>query len=442
MSRLLRNLLAAGAATTVALALVPSPAGATAPGPTSTTNKAKGAAGWLAQQLIDGNHLVYAFDGKTVDYGGTEDLLYALASAGVGKSTIRTVLTYLRKNVADPNYLDIKNEDGYGPYDGSIGKAAVATQVAGGTATTFGGYNLLQQLKTDECTATSASCVGPGAAANIFSSISESLVITAEARGAAVSTNYAPSANAIEYFRSLQCTDGGFTSNTTGGAGCTSDVDATGYAIMALQALGGQSTAIGKAATWLESKRNGDGSWTSNGGENIDSTGLAVAGLKAAGRSTATSVAWLRSQQVTTGPTAGAGATRGALKYEGKFDAASSVKGTSDGLLGITRSSLATLTDASARNDLPLLKLATPHVMHAKVKSGNPQRVRGTGFANKELVVATVNGLRLGSAKSNANGTVHVTFTVRKSLSAWKHTVLLTGHRTGLEATASFLIRK
>lgn len=439
MSRLLRSLLVAGAATAVGLALVPSPASAASPAPAKTTNKAKGAAGWLAQQLVDGNHLVYAFDGKTFDGGGTADLIYALAGAGVGKAKTKAVIGYFEKNVE--SYVDIKNTDGYGPNDGGIAKTAIATLVAGANPTAFGGYNLLQQLKTDECATTSASCTA-GAAANVFSSISESLVITAEARGAALKASYAPSANAGKYFRSLQCADGGFTSATVGGAGCASDVDATGYAIMALQALGGQSTAIGKAATWLVSQRNSDGSWTSNGGENIDSTGLAVAGLKAAGRSTTTSVAWLRNQQVTTGPTAGAGATRGALKYQGKFDAASSVKGTSDGLLGITRSSLATLAGASARDDLPLLKLATPHVMHAKVKTGHPQRVRGTGFANKELVVATVNGLRLGSAKSNANGTVRVNFTVRTSLSAGKHTVLLSGHRTGLQATASFIIRK
>jgi hypothetical protein len=86
--------------------------------------------------------------------------------------------------------------------------------------------------------------------------------------------------------------------------------------------------------------------------------------------------------------------------------------------------------------------LATPHVMHATVKSGKTQRVRGTGFASVERVIATIHGTKVGSGKSNKNGTVHVKFTVRKSLSAGKHTVVLTGHRTGLQATASFLIRK
>jgi hypothetical protein len=440
MSRLLRTSLLVATAAAVTVATVPSASAAAPAGATpTTTNTAKAAAGWLAQQLVGGNHLVYSFDGKTFDGGGTADLIYALAGAGVGTSKISTVITYFEKHVE--TYVDIQNADGFGPNDGGIGKTALAAMVAGADPTAFGGYNLLQQLKTDECTGASATCAAPGAAANIFSSISESVVVAAEARGAAINPSYAPSADAVAYLLSLQCADGGFTSGTAGGSGCASDVDATGYAVMALQALGGHGAEIKRAGSWLMSQRNADGSWSSQGGKNIDSTGLATAALAVAGRATARSVSWLRDQQVTSGPTSGKGAERGALRYQGKFDPAASVKGTSDGILGITRSSLATLDVTGARSDLPLLALKPPHVLHASVHPGGTQRLRGTGFAAAERVVVTIHGKRLGSAVSDGNGTVHVTFTVRKSLAAGERAVVLTGHRSTLHSQATFVIR-
>ena len=64
-------------------------------------------------------------------------------------------------------------------------------------------------------------CPAPGAARNIYSSISESLAILSEARGArSYGSSYAPDAAAMSYFLSLQCANGGFTSDTTGGQKC------------------------------------------------------------------------------------------------------------------------------------------------------------------------------------------------------------------------------
>ena len=142
-----------------------------------------------------------------------------------------------------------------GPYDGSVGKTAVAALVAGVDPTHFGGYNLLHALKHDQCTTASepknnkdpdAGLPRVGAARNIYSSVSESLAILAEARGSAkYGSTYAPDSAAMSYFLSLQCANGGFTADTAGGAHCASDPDSTGYAIMALQAAG-QS-----AARWI-----------------------------------------------------------------------------------------------------------------------------------------------------------------------------------------------
>jgi hypothetical protein len=439
MSTLFRNLVAAVAATAVAIAVVPSAAAAATTSPQlapTTHNAAPGAAGWLAQQLVHGNHLVYSFDGTTFDGGGTADAIYALAASKSGKSTIDHAIAYFQKNVE--TYVDIKNTDGFGPNDGGIGKTALAAMVAGVSATSFGGYNLLRQLKTDECSTASVTCPAAGAAANIYSSISESVVITAEARAGG---KYRPSAPAVTYFLSLQCADGGFTTGTSGGSGCTPDVDATGYAVMALQALGGHAAQIKKAASWLVSKRSANGSWKSQGGANVDSTALAVVGLHIAGRPTAKSASWLRAQQMTSGPTTGTGASRGALKYQSKFDATASVKATSDGILGITRSSLATLKAAGAVKGRVVLALPTPQVAKATVLPGGAQRVLGAGFAAAERVIVTIGGKRLGRATSNKSGTATISFTVPKSFAAGKHTVVLIGQRSHLHSQTTFRTR-
>ena len=264
----------------------------------------------------------------------------------------------------------------------------------------------------------------------------------ARARGAKINATYGPTAAGIHYFLSLQCANGGFTTDTSGGARCVSDIDATGYAMQALRALGGHSVQLRRAAGWLMSKRNRDGSWTSQGGHNIDSTALAAAGLHAAGRHVPKSINWMVRQQVRTGPTVGKGASRGALKYQGKFDPAASVKATADGIFGITRADLATLRGVHAWRRQTVLALAAPHVAHRTVHSGHVERVRGTGFAARERVLASIHGERVGSAVSNAHGTVRISFVVGAGRVAGKHIVKLTGKRSKLSSHTTFRIRK
>jgi hypothetical protein len=421
------------AVATVALATGASGASGTAP--RTTTDPATAAAGWLAQQLVDGTHLVYAFDGKTFDGGGTADTIYALAAAKSGRSTLEAATGYLAAHVED--YVDINNTTGYGPSDGAIGKTAIAAFVAGADPTHFGGPNLLAQLKKDECTSASSSCPAAGAAANIFASISESLVLIAEARGAALDAKYAPSPAAVSYLLSLQCPNGGFTSDTSTAKGCSSDVDATGYAMMALRALGTQSSALNRAADWLISTRASNGSWSSQGAANVDSTGLAAAGLHAAGRSADSSRHWLAGQQVTTGPTLGAGASRGALKYLGKFDAASSIKGTADGLLGLVPGAdLATLTAAGSAAGTAVLALAAPSLRHPTITAGRLQTVTGTGFSAGETVRAVTRGYA-ATARADRAGSVSFSF---RAPAAGERIVTLTGRTSALATHASYRV--
>ncbi len=337
-------------------------------------------------------------------------------------------------------YVDIKNLDGYGPNDGGIGKTAIAAMVAGDDPTHFGPYNLLKHLKSDECPATATTCT-PGSAANSYSSVSESLVILAEARGARTyGSAYAPDAAALTYFLSLQCANGGFTSSTTGGSHCTADPDSTGYAIMALHADGHRPAALARAVHWLRGIRNSDGSWTAQGVHNVDSTGLAAAALAGQRVDTTRSKKWLASQQVTTGPTVGKGASRGALKYHGAFDASSSIKATADGLLGmVAYGDLATLTDHRAASGTAVLALAPARVAHPRVAAGGRQSVTATGFATRERVVARIGSHRVTTVTATKAGTVAVRFGVARSARGTRR-IILTGRFSRLSTARSFRV--
>ena len=244
------HLLRSGAAAiatiaTLALLLGTTSAVAAAPATPTTSDPAAAAAGWLARQLVDGTHLRTTYAGTTYDdYGGTADAVLGMSTAKVGGSTISAATAWLAKN-ADA-YTSLSDTSGApGPYDGSVAKLALVALVTGQDPTDFGGFNLLKALHDDQCTTTSnadgsdftkPACPAPGAASNIYSSVSESLAILVQAR---VSGANAPSSDAVTYFLSLQCPNGGFTGLTSA---CTTDSDAsadeTAYAVMALQALG------------------------------------------------------------------------------------------------------------------------------------------------------------------------------------------------------------
>lgn len=407
------------------------PAQAVTPPPT-TTDPAVGAAGWLAQQFVDGTHFDYPpTPGYPPAYWGglTASGIFALAATKTGATRIAAAADYMATQVAGD--ADLAGKFG-GPYDGSVATAALAAIVAGKDPTSFGTVNLLKQLKDDECPAAATKCT-PGAAANIYSSVSESLTILAEARGGAT---YAPSPDAVAYFLSLQCKDGGFTKDTTAcGSSNDSSIDETAYAAMALEALGGHQAELTAALDWLASQRAAGGYWVSQGGADVDSTGLAVAALDGAGRDVTAARSWLITQQMTTGPTVGAGASRGAIKYLGGFNAVSSIKATADALLGLApHGSLATLTSHGAIADSPVLALPAATASATRLRAGSRATVTLGGFAagEKVTVVAHSTPQSLGTATAGRNGTASLSFTVPATLSAGQHRITLTGQTSGL----------
>lgn len=450
----------AGAAVTLATAAVglvlfagATAQAATAPhgtAPQTTTDPAAAAAGWLARELTGGTHLRTTYAGTTYDdYGGTADAVLAMSTAKVSGSAIHAATDWLAAH-ADA-YASLHDTSGApGPYDGSVAKLALVAEATGRDATSFGGYNLLKALQDDQCTAvgnadgsdyTKAACPGVGAARNIYSSVSESLAILVEARAGGT---YAPSSDALTYFLSLQCPNGGFTGLTSA---CThnsdASVDETAYATMALQALssqqtGNQQAALTKAVDWLLHTRSSRGYWVAQGGPDVDSTGLATAALAAAGKNVGTSRAWLVSQQVTTGPSLGKGASRGALKYQGSFDKTASVKATADALPGLAKDgSFATLTDSGLSSAAPVLALAAPQ-LKSRVQRAGTQTVTGTGFAAGEKVRALLHSTPavVATGTTNSSGTVTLRFTVPDSATLGAHTVELVGLTSGLRSTS------
>jgi hypothetical protein len=193
---------------------------------------------------------------------------------------------------------------------------------------------------------------------------------------------------------------------------------------------------------WLQSTQNGSGYWVSQGGPNVDSTGVAAAGLNGYGVATPAARTWLAHQQVTTGPTIGAGASRGALAFEGHYDPPSEVKATSDGTLGLsTNASLATLTDAGATPDTAVLALAAPTLTARQVRQGATDTVTGTGFSQRETVTVTLAGRRVGSAAADANGTAALTLRVPISVAPGSAVLTLTGASSGLSSATTLLVR-
>lgn len=401
MSLLFRRAATAGAGL-AAVAITALTAIPSASATTVTTDRVQAGAGWLATQFVDNTHLpAWAgthFEqksqfGRFPIYGENADAIFGLAAAKAGGHKMHVALNYLVRNIE--GYTDISNADGFGPYDGSVAKLAVAAIVAGSDPRDVGGHDLIATLAADECEAASATCAAPGAAANIFSSISESFVLLAEVRAGAN-----PTPDAVSYFRSLQCANGGFTSGTAACGSGHTDVDATSYAIMALTALtalSGHPARLNHAVGWLRDHQHAKGFWVSQNVPNTNSTGLAAAALAGADRPLGRAREWLRAQQVAAGrPGAGA------FRYAGEFDRATgtapspSTLATAQALTGLVDDgSLATLTAAGATRDTKMYapRIAAPR----RVAVGSRVEIRLVAFAADEPVGCQLEAERAGT---------------------------------------------
>ncbi len=161
-----------------------------------------------------------------------------------------------------------------------------------------------------------------------------------------------PSSAAVEFLLSRQCADGGFALSSTGD--CTSDPDATSFAVQALDAVGGQDATIGEAAAYLKTRQlasGGVGGGTNTEAANSNSTGLAAAAFRIAGDDAALSKAQGYLDSMRFGCDAPA-AIRGAVAYDAEYFASTTeptsqlTRSTTQAILGSTDVSYADVTSA------------------------------------------------------------------------------------------------
>lgn len=300
---------------------------------------------WLVSQFEGGDHLLQG--PGLVDAGLTADGVYALAAAGVGRSTAVKAAAWL----AQPDQLNFLIGEGDESYVGGLVKLALVAQTLGTDPHAFAGVDLLERLAPlQEESGRYRDATGPGF--DQTNAFTQALAIIVLKRAAL------PSDQAVVYQVSTQCPDGGFPIAFEQ-APCKSDVDGTAMALQALLAVG-EKTASPKALTWLASQQKPDGGFPSaTAGANANSTGLAVGALVEGGLTQPAdkAVAYLKSLQV---GCSGPEARRGAVAYDSAgFEPYPAIRATAQAMLGLARVSLADVTASSAVPGVPAIDCTT-----------------------------------------------------------------------------------
>ncbi|WP_026423895.1 peptidase [Actinokineospora inagensis] len=310
--------------------------------PTHIPNQA--AAGWLARQLVDGDHMVTEFGGVTYpDQGLTIDVVLALAATRTADDHGAAALTWLSRPDVLGGYTGTDGES----YAGATAKTALAVEVRGGNPASFGGVDLIARLRSLQTPAGRFSDVS--AYGDYSNTITQSLAVIALGR-----THAGAPAKAVDFLVAAQCADGGFPV-AFGSATCVSDTDATGFVV---QALAAAHRSTGSALDWLVARQQSGGgiaSGAGNGTPNANSTALALQAFQAGYRVLPglRARAYLLTLRVTC---SGPAAARGAIAYDTNgFDAATAARATPQAALALSARPLSTLTAAGSSDDAPTL---------------------------------------------------------------------------------------
>lgn len=314
---------------------------------TPARQSADDAAGWLAGQLVDGDHLVTVFGGVSYpDTGLTVDGILAFASAGVANTAAGRATTYVATNLA--GYIGDGTTESYA---GATAKATLAAEVRGLDPASFGGVDLparLRALLTPSGRFSDKSAFG-----DFSNAFSQSLAVLALDR-----TPGGAPAPAVNFLAGTQCADGGFPLDLAA-TPCVSDTDSTAMVTQALQATG----RIGKSRqglTWLAGKQQANGGISVGTGDpavapNANTTGLAGQAFRAGLRLAAAQKAKTFVTGLQVG-CAGAPANRGAIAYDATgYNADTVVRATTQAVLGLGGRGLAQLTSAGSSAAEPTL---------------------------------------------------------------------------------------
>ncbi|MEU4443680.1 prenyltransferase/squalene oxidase repeat-containing protein [Actinosynnema sp. NPDC050801] len=332
-------------AAVAALASAPAARGEAPAVPTADVSDA--AAGWLARQLVDGDHFEIVFEGVAYpDQGLTLDALFAFTAAGVASDSADRAAAWVAEPEVIDNYLHFG--DAAQSFAGAHAKLALAAQVRGQDPTDFGGVDLITGLTALQ--APSGRFKDKSQDGDYSNGFTQAFAVLALDRWEG-----APKA-AVDYLVGAQCPDGGFPL-VLEAATCASHVDATAMVAQALLAVD-RTAEAGRALDWLTGVQHPGGGFRDEGRTdegNANSTGLAAQALRAGGRTAAADLAakFLRSLQV--GCTAPA-ADQGAIAFDkAGFTQSTSLRASAQGVLGLVGVGFADLTAEGGEPGAPVL---------------------------------------------------------------------------------------
>ncbi|WP_329491888.1 peptidase [Kitasatospora sp. NBC_01246] len=309
------------------------------------------AGGWLARQLVDGDHFESVFNGTAYpDQGLTVDAVLAFAASHSSDEAAAKATAWLAKPEIISGYL---GDGATEAYAGATAKLLLAVEVRGGNPASFGGVDLparLRSLQTAEGRFSDRSQWG-----DYSNAFGQSLALIALHR----TPGDAPAA-AVDFLANSQCADGGYPV-AFGQPTCTSDADATALAVQAL-AVNGRNAEANAGLGWLTTHQNADGGFAAAGAtaSNANTTGLATQALLSGGRLGAGLKGWSRLVKFQQGCSADP-AVRGAVAYDASgFNAGNGARATAQAVLGLAGTPLATLSAAGSRPSAPTLACPAP----------------------------------------------------------------------------------
>ncbi len=333
---------------TLALAVTTAPSPASAAS-VPTHNRGQAAAGWLARQMVDGDHLETSFGGFSFpDQGLTIDAVFAFAATGTANDFAARATTWL---ALPDNLSGYIGDGGTESYAGATAKLLLATEVRGVSGTSFGGVNLPGRLAS--LLAPTGQYTDRSAFGDFSNAFSQSFAIIALARRGGVP------AVAVNFLISTECADGGFPLNFAQPT-CVSDTDATAMATQALLAAG-RTVPATHGLTWLAGAQQPGGGFTSvpAATPNVNSTGIAGATLATGGRPIRAALAKRFILHLQVG-CSGAVADRGAVAFDATgFDPGTATRATAQGILGLTDVGYARLSAHGAHAGDPRLACAS-----------------------------------------------------------------------------------
>jgi len=307
------------------------------------------AAGWLARQLVNGNHFVTVYSGTSYpNQGETIDAIFAFAATKTANHYGARAIRWLERPGVLSGYIGSGTES----YAGATAKLALAAEVRGINPARFGTTNLIRRL--GKLLTRSGRYSDHSKYGDYSNAFSQSLAIIALSRHGG-----AP-ARAVSFLISSECKNGGFPLDF-GQKTCVSDTDSTAMDVQALLAAGGHRAAAVRGLSWLRRVQGPGGGLKASGAKtpNANSTGLAGEAFAAAGwsRNAALAAKFLRSLQV---GCSAESSRRGAIAYDSTgFVKSTAIDATAQGVLGLADVSLDKLTARGSRYGAPGLACAS-----------------------------------------------------------------------------------